>query len=588
VVSTLPAADTIRSPWAGKLDPANPLPEYPRPILVRPDWQNLNGQWDCAITPKGAPLPASFDSKITVPFPAESALSGLAKPIGPDNELWYRRSFSIPDNWRPKNILLHFGAVDWRADVFVNGFPAGSHTGGYAPFSFDITPFLKPGPNSLVVRVWDPTDDSDNPVGKQTLKPSGIWYTAVTGIWQTVWLEPVPASRILSINSSTGPNASLTVNVTATADSPLTLQIFDTPDATGAPIASLSARSNSPVSISLPNPTLWSPENPKLYGIRAQLASGDSATSYTALRSVSLKRDPAGHVRIQLNGKNYFNFGPLDQGWWPDGLYTAPTEDALLFDIVETKRLGFNMIRKHVKVEPQRWYYHCDRLGILVWQDMPSTHSYGLGAKWAHNNLGGGSDCLRTPLSKANFHKEWGEIMDALKPHPSIIVWVPFNEGWGQFDTEKVADWTKRRDPSRLVNPASGGNMRPCGDIVDFHHYPEPRLFPGYTGNLALVLGEYGGIGYPLKGHLWNETGKNWGYKGVKNSKAEVTDQYVQYAQMLESLIPQGYAAAVYTQTTDVEVEVNGFYTYDRKELKVDPEAIRRANQQVISSGTEN
>jgi beta-galactosidase/beta-glucuronidase len=597
-----PAGDLIKTPWAAQVPPDSPLPEYPRPRLVRPDWQNLNGLWDYAITPKGAALPAAFDGQILVPFPVESALSGVQREVGPDHELWYQRQFTLPADaaWRGKNVLLHFGAVDWRTDVFVNGAPAGSHTGGYAPFSFDITRFLNAaGPNTLVVRVWDPTDASDHPVGKQVRKPRGIWYTAVTGIWQTVWLEPVPENHIKDIQAVADiDNGTLAVTVTAALPRDpraVEIQLLDNHDKI---LATARGAAGEPLTLRLQNPALWSPETPKLYDLRARLLSGektaDEARSYAAFRKISMQRDAAGVMRMQLNGKNYFHFGPLDQGWWPDGLYTAPTDEALRFDIIKTKELGFNMIRKHVKVEPQRWYYHCDREGVLVWQDMPSTHSYGLGAKWGRNELGGGTDTLRTPLSKDNFYKEWGEIMDLCQGHPSVVVWVPFNEAWGQFDTDKVLAWTKQRDPTRLVNPASGGNLRmskdgdgvlrPCADIVDFHHYPEPRMFKG-DADRVLVLGEYGGLALPLPDHLWQRDGKNWGYGKVKfTGRDDLTAKYVEYATLLKGLVKDGFSAAVYTQTTDVEIEANGFYTYDRKVLKFDPAAVRAANREVINA----
>jgi beta-galactosidase/beta-glucuronidase len=620
-----PAGDHIKTPWAAQVSPGSPLPEYPRPRLVRPDWQNLNGLWDYAIAPKGAALPAAFDGQILVPFPVESSLSGVQREVGPERELWYKREFTVPAAWRGKNVLLHFGAVDWRADVFVNGAPAGSHTGGYAPFSFDITNYIKTdAANTLTVRVWDPTDASDHPVGKQVRKPAGIWYTAVTGIWQTVWLEPVPANYIKDLQAVADIDAgTLAVTVAAAPAAGLDLassreemampRKSPRPDTRSGPtvavevelldnnkvLATARGHAGEAVILSLKNPVLWSPENPKLYDLRARLldAAGapfDEARSYAAFRKISMQRDAAGLMRMQLNGKNHFHFGPLDQGWWPDGLYTAPSDEALRFDIIKTKELGFNMIRKHVKVEPQRWYYHCDREGILVWQDMPSTHNYGLGAKWAHNELGGGADTLRTPLSRDNFYKEWGEIIDHCKAHPSVVVWVPFNEAWGQFDTDKVVAWTKQRDPSRLVNPASGGNLRmykdaagvlrPCADIVDFHHYPEPKLFKG-DADRVLVLGEYGGLALPLPDHLWQRDGKNWGYGKVKfTGRDDLTAKYVEYANMLKTLVKDGYSAAVYTQTTDVEIEANGFYTYDRKVLKFDPAALRAANREVINA----
>ncbi|MDF9826976.1 beta-galactosidase/beta-glucuronidase [Ereboglobus sp. PH5-10] len=584
--SWAPAGDLIKTPWAAQVDPSNPLPEYPRPRLARAEWQNLNGLWDYTIAPKGAALPTAYEGQILVPFAIESSLSGVQREVGSDNELWYQRQLAIPAAWRGKNIILHFGAVDWRADVFVNGAPVGSHTGGYAPFSFDITRFLNAsGSNTLVVRVWDPTDASDNPVGKQVRNPKGIWYTPVTGIWQTVWMEPVPKNHIKDVQTVSDIDAgTLAVTVATAAPATVEVELVDNNKV----VATARGNAGEALTLSLKNPTLWSPENPKLYDLRARLLAGgktvDEARSYTAFRKISMKRDASGMVRMQLNGKNYFHFGPLDQGWWPDGLYTAPTDEALLFDIIKTKELGFNMIRKHVKVEPQRWYWHCDREGILVWQDMPSTHSYGLGAKWGRNTLGGGIDTLRTPLSKDNFQKEWGEIMDFCKGHPSVVVWVPFNEAWGQFDTERIAKWTKERDPSRLVNAASGGNMRACGDIVDFHNYPAPKMFPGYS-NLALVLGEYGGLALPLPGHLWKPDGKNWGYGKVKfTGKDDLTAKYVEYTKMLKDMVAEGYAAAVYTQTTDVEIEANGFYTYDRKVLKMDGPAVRAANRAVIEA----
>ncbi|OAM88424.1 beta-galactosidase [Termitidicoccus mucosus] len=606
-----PAGDLIKTPWAAQVSPESTLPEYPRPRLVRDAWQNLNGLWDYAITPKGAALPAAFDGQILVPFPVESSLSGVQREVGPDNELWYKREFTVPVGaaWREKNVLLHFGAVDWRADVFVNGAPAGSHTGGYTPFSFDITNYVKPdAANTLVVRVWDPTDASDHPVGKQSRKPKGIWYTAVTGIWQTVWLEPVSTNYIKDIQAVSDIDAG-TLAVTVTQRSagipareiadwnvraPVEVELLDNDKV----LATARGHAGQAVTLSLKTPILWSPENPKLYDLRARLLSdeknADEARSYAAFRQISMQRDAAGIMRMQLNGKNYFHFGPLDQGWWPDGLYTAPTDEALRFDIIKTKELGFNMIRKHVKVEPQRWYYHCDREGILVWQDMPSTHSYGLGAKWGRNELDGGTDTLRTPLSKDNFYKEWGEIMDLCQGHPSVVVWVPFNEAWGQFDTDKVVQWTKQRDPSRLVNPASGGNLRmykdavgvlrPCADMVDFHHYPEPKLFKG-DADRVLVLGEYGGLALPLPDHLWQRDGKNWGYGKVKfTGRDDLTAKHVEYANMLKGLVKDGFSAAVYTQTTDVEIEANGFYTYDRKVLKFDPAAARAANLEVIGT----
>lgn len=577
-----PAGDKIKTKWAEQINPQNVLPEYPRPQLERTDWVNLNGEWEYAIKPKGEVEPNSFDGNILVPFAVESSLSGVQKEVGENNELWYKRSFAVPANWKNKDVVLNFGAVDWKADVFVNDILIGSHQGGFTPFSFNITPYLTGKSNQkLVVRVWDPSDRGYQPRGKQTSNPEGIWYTPVTGIWQTVWLEPVATNYITSVKSI--PNIDNgTMNVTVGTSQPCNTAVVEVKLLDkGQVVASAKGVQGKELRLAVQNPTLWDTSNPYLYDMKVSLTKDgkvvDDVKSYTAFRKISSKRDANGIMRMQLNNKNLFQYGPLDQGWWPDGLYTAPTDEALLYDIIKTKDWGFNMIRKHVKVEPARWYYHCDKEGILVWQDMPSGD---MGNQWAPHTYNGGTDKERSSASIANYYQEWKEIMDLCVSHPSVVVWVPFNEAWGQFDTEKVAEWTKNYDPSRLVNPASGGNHRACGDILDLHNYPGPSMFL-FDPQRVTVLGEYGGIGLPLENHLWWNK-RNWGYVQFKNSD-EVTAEYVKYANELKEMVDRGFSAAVYTQTTDVEGEVNGLMTYDRKEIKINEAAVKKANQAVIN-----
>lgn len=579
-----PAGDKIKTDWATQIDPQNVLPEYPRPIMERSDWKNLNGLWEYAVIDKGAVLPSKFEGEILVPFAIESSLSGVQRRINEKQELVYQRTFDVPKAWRGKQVLLHFGAVDWKADVWVNDVKVGSHTGGFVPFSFDITPALAAnGNNRLTVKVWDPTDRSYQPRGKQVSNPEGIWYTPVSGIWQTVWLEPVAQKHISNLRITPDIDQRILtvdaqVNGCAKADM-VEVQVFD-----GSQLVATGKSINAqPVEVAMPaDMKLWSPESPALYTLIVQLKSNgkvvDQVDSYAAMRKFSTGRDANGIVRLELNNKPLFQFGPLDQGWWPDGLYTAPTDEALLYDVKKTKDFGFNMIRKHIKVEPARWYTHCDREGIIVWQDMPSGDR---GPEWQPRQYFTGTEAKRSAESEANYRKEWKEIMDCLYSYPCIGTWIPFNEAWGQFKTEEIAKWTKEYDPTRLVNPASGGNHYTCGDMLDLHHYPHPNMFL-YDAQRATVLGEFGGIGYAMKEHLWVPD-RNWGYVQF-NSKKEVTDEYVKYADQLRDLVARGFSAAVYTQTTDVEVEVNGLMTYDRKEIKIDEKRVHDANQSVINA----
>ncbi len=558
--------------------------EYPRPIMERSDWKNLNGLWQYAIVPAGENNPKKWDGEILVPFAVESSLSGVGKTVGADQALWYERSFTVPSSWKGKDVMLNFGAVDWQCDVWVNDVKVGAHKGGFTPFSINVTQALAAkGDNVLKVRVWDPTDRGYQPRGKQVERPEGIWYTPVTGIWQTVWLEPVAKSHItgLRIQSDIDANT-LTVGGEASHTGGVLLveaKVFDN----GREVGSGKSINGESVVIAMPDGAkLWSPDSPNLYDLEVTLYDNgkavDKVKSYAAMRKFSTKRDADGIVRLQLNNKDLFQFGPLDQGWWPDGLYTAPSYEAMVYDVDKTKDWGFNMIRKHIKVEPATWYTYCDRKGIIVWQDMPSGDN---GPEWQNRRYFDGIEKQRSPESEATYRREWKEIMDCLYNYPCISTWIPFNEAWGQFKTPEITAWTKAYDPSRLVNPASGGNFYTCGDILDLHNYPGPEMYL-YDGQRANVLGEYGGIGMVVDGHIWTPD-RNWGYIQFK-SPGEVTDKYVEYANELARLAKAGFTGAVYTQTTDVEMEVNGLMTYDRKVIKVDEDRVARANRAVCES----
>jgi beta-galactosidase/beta-glucuronidase len=567
------AGDKLLTPWAEQVNPQNPHSEYPRPQMVRENWENLNGLWDYAITPKDQ-SPSTYEGKILVPFAVESALSGVGRRVGKDSTLWYKTQINTPE--KNQEVYLHFGAVDWKAEVWVNGKKAGSHEGGYDPFSFNITAHLVKGPKQeIIVSVWDPTDQGPQPNGKQVNKPHGIWYTPVTGIWQTVWLETLPKSHIIATKQTPHFDSS-TLNFVgevaqAEPGDKLKVEVYD-----GAQkVQESEIEPGSATAIRLTNPKAWSPDAPFLYDLKiALIRKGkviDQVSSYFAMRKISVKPDANGIQRMLLNNEFVFQYGPLDQGWWPDGLYTAPTDEALKFDIVETKKMGFNMIRKHIKVEPARWYYHCDREGVLVWQDMPSGDLGGNAWDMRLGNITGRKlEKDRSPVSETIFKKEWKAIMDALHNFPSIVVWVPFNEAWGQFKTKEITEWTMNYDPSRLVNSASGGNFYPTGHILDIHHYPEPQMpDPQYFGkDQVLVLGEFGGLGLPLEGHTWQEK-NNWGYQSFKN-KEDLAKRYAEFMTNMKGLIDKGLSAAVYTQTTDVEIETNGLMTYDRKIQKIE------------------
>ena len=576
-----PAGDKIMTSWAEQVDPANVLPEYPRPQLVRGEWQNLNGLWDYAITEKDA-KPETYEGKILVPFAAESALSGVGRSVTEKDALWYSREFRVPIQWKGRRVMLNFGAVDWKTEVYVDGQLAGEHVGGYDPFSFDITDLLVKGKtHNLTVKVYDQTNLWYQPCGKQIFNPRSIWYTPVTGIWQTVWMEPVEAAHVesyMAVADLAEGKINVAVEAAGLADGDVCkVELYDgqtlVAEAEGADVA-----------LPVAEPKLWSPDSPFLYDLKVSVVRDgkpvDEVKGYAAMREISVARDENGHKRMLLNGEPLFQYGPLDQGWWPDGLYTAPTDEALAFDIEKTKEFGYNMIRKHVKVEPARWYWHCDRLGMLVWQDMPSV-KHG-DNKWGRHAYDTGTDSQITQEGKDNYYNEWGQIINDFKVFPSIVVWVPFNEAWGQFDTEEVVKFTRAQDPTRLINYASGGNFVKCsGDILDLHNYPDPQMYL-YDKDYVNVLGEYGGIGWPVEGHLW-QPDRNWGYVQFKSAD-EVLDTYEEYALKLIDLVDDGFAGAIYTQTTDVEIEVNGLMTYDRKVIKLDIDRLSAINRKVIES----
>jgi beta-galactosidase/beta-glucuronidase len=576
-----PIGGQIMTKWAEEIDPEIPLSDYPRPQYVRNNWLNLNGLWDYAIRKKNIKEVSKFDGKILVPFPLESALSGVKKKLRRRQRLWYRRYFTVPDNWEGKDLLLHFGAVDWETEVWVNGNLIGFHTGGYSPFSFEISHFLNEGqPNELQLVVYDPTNWGMHERGKQTLTPNAAFYTAVSGIWQTVWLEPVNKTRFNSLRMVPDiDKKTLCISLSG-------VNILDNDKISifvkskNKEITSYEGKYQETIKLKIPEQKLWSPDSPHLYDIKFILKRGtiefDNVSSYFGMRKISLIKDKKGIPRLALNNEQLFHFGPLDQGYWPDGLYTAPTDEALLYDIQFTKDLGFNMIRKHLKIEPARWYYHCDRLGMLTWQDMPCGGSITAGIVGMFLGKINIKIGRLFESNRACFYNELEEMIENLINHPSIVVWVPFNEAWGQFQTEEVTKFIRSLDSSRLVNSVSGWVDKKVGDIKDIHVYPGPDM-PEVEENRAVVLGEFGGLGFKVQNHIW-KTRIYWSYKKYKTKK-ELIVNYTDLIKKTKILVKRGLSAAVYTQTTDIEGEINGFITYDRKKTKMPMKKIANLNK---------
>jgi hypothetical protein len=560
----VPKTPRLATPWTSQV-PVNtpPLPEYPRPQLTRPDWQNLNGIWDFVVTGNTVTTPPTNwgTEQIRVPFPVESALSGIMRTVTPSQKVWYRRTFTVPAAWNGRRIQLNFGGVDWQTTVWVNGQQVGTpHTGAFDSFRYDITPLLNGGTNTVVASVYS-SNGSPEPRGKQTLNPGGIFYTAATGIWQTVWLEPTPTAHITRLHITPNlPTGQLRVVTFGAGVNGHNANVIVSTG--GTVVGSASGNVGATVAVTIPNPRLWTPEDPFLYDIRVELRTGttvvDSVGSYHGMRSIGMA-SVNGVLRPVLNGSFVFQMGTLDQGYWPDGILTAPTDAALRFDLEAHKTMGFNTVRKHVKVEPARWYYHADRLGLLVWQDMPNGDSNAAGQQ-AHES-------------------EMRRMIDQFRSFTSIIMWVVFNEGWGEYDPAGQTNIVKGLDPSRLANNNSGSNC--CGfdggngDVIDDHNYPGPGVINLPTATRGAVLGEYGGIGKNIPGHTWSP---------VTGDTVNVTVDYLNRLAMIRNkMIYTGLSAAIYTQITDVEDERNGLYTYDRAILKVDPNQLRVAQQALIN-----
>lgn len=557
-----PKTPPLITRWAADVSPTNARPEYPRPQFTRDEWLNLNGEWQFASGPRyiDPPFGQNLPETILVPFPVESALSGIMRS---ETTMWYRRLFTVPREWARQRVQLNFDAVDWEARVWVNGQLVGTHRGGYDTFSFDITDWLRPDSNELIVFVYDPTDSANVPMGKQRLNPRVIWYTASSGIWQTVWLEPVPSTPITRL-ALTPDVAGQRLQVTAFVDGPPDLTVEATAAIAGEPVGFATGPINAPFDLSLPNPHVWTPDDPFLYDLRVVLKRGDvivdTVGSYFGMRTIGLQRSETA-MRPLLNGRIVLQQGVMDQGYWPDGLYTAPTDEALRFDVEQAKALGFNVVRKHMKVEPARWYYWADKLGLMVWQDMPALRD----------------DIFPNAEEQAQFQIELREMILEHYNSPSIIVWVLFNEKWGQYEAKALTQMMRGWDATRLIDSASGWYYEYVGDIRDYHCYPSPCHMV-YEALRMIAQGEYGGVGLVVPGHHWSWRGyaAEW-----QDTGPQLAGRYRQLINEVIDRISSGASAAIYTQLYDVENELNGLWTYDRAVLKVDPQVIRTANERV-------
>lgn len=597
-----PVEGKIMSQWAKTVNPDNVWQEYPRPQFERTEWKNLNGLWDYAILKTNQIQPKRYQGKILVPFSFESALSGVGKKIKPEDKMWYRKNFELPKNWSGKDVVIHFEAVDYKSAIWVNDIFVGSHKGGFDRFSFNITPYLKPnGIQKIVLAVEDATNFSSQPRGKQQINPSGIYYTPVSGIWQTVWLEALsPEAYLQEVKTTTNIDENTVTLIPMTNQNLVSgYTVRTNVFFKGEKVASGETKPNIPINLKIETPQLWSPDHPHLYDVKMSLVnpSGtviDQVDSYFGMRKISLG-DHKGVKYLFLNNQPLFHYGPLDQGWWPDGLLTPPSDQAMKYDIEMTKAMGFNMIRKHVKIEPDRWYYHCDKLGIMVWQDMPSYNRLALKTAQEmkktkrkdriYNALERihqeDADLNRSSKDATQFEFELRRMVDIHYNAPSIVMWVPFNEGWGQYDTCRIADFVKNLDPSRLVNPTSGWTLRPCGDIYDIHTYHVDLTVPPTALDRATVVGEFGGIGYPVEKNLWNPEMRNWGYQTYYSPEELLKNYIYKFDQIVEMKEKNGLSAAVYTQTTDVEGEINGLMTYDRKVTKIPATTIKELHDKL-------
>jgi Glycosyl hydrolases family 2, sugar binding domain/Glycosyl hydrolases family 2/Glycosyl hydrolases family 2, TIM barrel domain len=581
----------LTTPWTHLVGPTNALPEYPRPQMARTRWLNLNGVWGYTGRSErtalaAPPSPDAYHEQILVPYPTESALSGIQRH---DDQMWYRKVFKLPSTWRGQRVLLHFGAVDQIATVWVNNQQVAQHEGGYTEFSADITSALRyPGSQEITVRVEDRNEANPFPVGKQRNSPSGLFYTGASGIWQTVWLEPVRTAHIDKLDI-TPDLTSLTVTPRVSGTTNERAEVVVSGPGRGV-VSISSGKAGQAIRLPIPNGHLWTPDDPYLYDLKVRLVSPsgklvDEVSSYAGLRTIGTVKDAKGRSRIALNGTITFLHGPLDQGYWPDGIYTAPTDDALKYDLERIKEFGMNFVRKHGKVEPARWYYWADKLGLMVWQDMPSL-DVSLDVP-----IGPAPDPV--PEAKAHFEKELFEMVDQLRSVTSIVGWVPFNEGWGEYDTARIADAVKANDPTRMVNANSGvnccksrGDTR-AGDIYDDHTYVGPGrpVIDDEHDQRVVVDGEYGGLGLVLDKNRW--PGRPQAYEMTDN-QARLTERYVKVSQDLEDVIRNGgLSGAIYTQTTDVENEVNGYLSYDRWVVKMAIAPVAERNRAVIAAGAQ-